>query len=68
MGAGQALGRTPDESGTILRGGEGRGAWGASSVGGRGQEMVEQDGDFGLSPLREVGDRGGCPWLVERES
>lgn len=51
----------------ILRGGEERGAWGVPSVGGRGQEVAEQDGDPGLSPLGEVGDRGGCPCLVERE-
>lgn len=56
------------ESGTILRGAEERGAWGGPTVGRRGQEMVEQDGDSGLSSLGEVGDRGGCPWLVERET
>ncbi len=69
MGAWRGLGGVPEETGAILRGGEGRGAWGGPSVGGRrGQEMVEQDGDSGLSSLGEVGDRGGCPWLVERET
>lgn len=37
-------------------------------IGGRGQEMAEQDRDSGLSSLGEAGDRGGCPWLVERET
>lgn len=54
----------------ILRGGEARRAWDVPSVGGggRGQEMVEQDGDPGLPSLGEVGYRGDCPRLVERET
>lgn len=59
-----ALRGAPDRSRAILRGGEGR----VPSIGGRGQEMVEQDRDSGLSSLGEAGDRGGCPWLVERET
>lgn len=52
MGAWGALGGVPEECGGILRGGERREAWGGPSVGGRGgQEMVEQDGDSGLSSL-----------------
>lgn len=69
MGGWRALGRAPEESGGILRGGEGREAWVGPSVGGRrGQEMVEQEGDSGLLSLGEVGNRRGCPWLVERET
>lgn len=65
----KGLGGVPEGNRGILRGGEELGAWGGPSVGGRGgQEMVEQDGDSGLSSLGEVGDRSGGPWLVERET